>query len=395
MNPRPVTSPSNLARRKACPGSARLEAQVPPEVREKSSPEADEGKLLHRYFANKPEGITLTENQQWLYRIAREAQDEAIRRVMDESGIRGTDYWMDGYERQVMFRSPSGAEMFAGTADYWRYWQDESVLLVADLKTGPLEVPAADENLQTVAYAIALADEMPARTIFTAILRPRATKEERLSLASYSQSGLRAAHDEIMQIVAATMEPDAPLRPSEDACRYCTAKLICSAYKERFMSVANIEKDDILALPSEKLEAVMLAIKFAAAIKDDVSAEVIRRIQAGEMPGWKLKGNGFTSHVTDALAAYQTLKAAYPALSADRFMRAVNFPISEARKIVQEMTGTSEISAKRDTDSILGTLIEKKEKAASPVTARVAAASGVAQRATGLTDKLSDSGEER
>jgi len=77
---RPTTSASNLYRRAACPGSAKMEENLP----EEETKEAREGKLLHDYDAHENyDRRMLTPAQRDLLRI----NERCLQTILDVIGL--------------------------------------------------------------------------------------------------------------------------------------------------------------------------------------------------------------------------------------------------------------------------------------------------------------------
>ena len=365
---RPVTSPSNLHRRKSCPGSARMEAQCPePEDSEYSA----EGTLLHRHFADKAlDRSGLTPKQRDVLEIADRSQAETIAQVCAAAGIPEDAPFHEGYERPVTLRAAG----MPGTCDYWRHHYMHEVLLIEDAKMGYLLVTAAESNLQLGAYACMAAAEMPAARVYAAINQPRAPFDERRTLAVYPFAGLPTVISEIVRIIEATEDPDAPLNPSEDACRYCRAKQICPAFRGEIEALATVDKDSLLSLPAADFTRIGHAIKLANQIKGPWTHEALRRIDAGELPGWKTKDNGTTTEIDDLMVAYQRFAEHYgpkyeenPNQLALDFLACTTLRIGDFTTLLGKLEGVGESKARRVFYELLDGLVTKVPKAMSPV----------------------------
>lgn len=350
--------PSNMHRRASCPASARMEAQCaePPE-----SEEASEGSLMHRAFNG--EDVKLTEEQIYCLRIANESMNEIARQA---ATMAGSAEWYGQYWEQKLTHGD-----FSGTPDRLLI-HPSGLAVIADLKCGRLAVEKASDNLQLAAYAVLAEKTFDATSAFVAIIQPRLKAGERLTMAYYDAAGLAAAELEIDRIIDACMQPDAPLRASDRACRYCkaAAAMTCPAYLERFAALATIpERDSIATLDTPELQKFFHACKAAFQIWDSVLAEFSKRVEAGEVPGYYMKPTGETREVTDIVAAYQAFAAYFENLGgidAARFTACTKLSLTELAEYARELTGFPQNKAKRLVAELLNQWIARKEKRPTP-----------------------------
>jgi hypothetical protein len=368
MIPRSLTSPSNLLRRQKCPGSARMEHGLP----EEPTPDSEEGRLLHAACA--------TENLDGLQGEQRDSVEHALR-LRDEAmetvfGTALPDDCEFAVEKPLAFGTVRRGEFFRGTADFVAIGEKRA--LIVDYKFGRLPVEPAADNLQLAAYAAMLThSERFTGTVFVALVRPRAPGGQSLTMADYTHAEILDAAHVIRGIYDASNRLDARLAPSEDACRYCRAKLSCPALSASVHALAITPRETLLTLPSARLGATMDAIRFAAQIKPEVSAEITRRIGAGEMPGWKLRQNGATSEVADTRAAFVAFRTAFATheryqgegapTPADDFLRCVSVQLTPLVNLVQALTGSNTAKARMQVEAVLGCGLTRTAKLPSPV----------------------------
>jgi hypothetical protein len=373
--------PSNLHRRKSCPGSGRLEAQF---AAEPDSEYAVEGRLLHGQFAqldieaDRPPR-DLTEEQCGILLRAIELQCEVFSRV--EAECSGFERQIDIEEDEIPFYASLATReiRFTGTPDRVRLYGPAVANVVIDAKFGRNEVAPAEVNYQLAAYAVMAHDRYPTQHVYCAIVQPRAPRESRLTVAKYSAGDIESIRAAVLQIIIECEAPNAPLVPSEDACRYCAARMGCPALLGGISTLATV-RGDVHAVAREmqigELGRLADCVKLA---KSDTFGAVIlgelkRRIEENRAPGWKLKDNGANSEITDAKAAYNAIAGALPAVTADDFMSVCDVPITGLRKLVQTKLPVpegrdiaTEAAAKTFVNETLGALIQRTKKAASPV----------------------------
>jgi CRISPR/Cas system-associated exonuclease Cas4 (RecB family) len=263
-------SASKLSRYAECPGAFHLEASLPTG---ESSAAANLGTQVHAHLAGEKvelceEGAQIAErcHQQYLEIRDRIIGDEPITASVVEERLWFGKDWSGAIDRIDFF--------------------GDSALLV-DYKTGRLEVDHASENLQLRAYAVLVAEHYKSvRTVYAAVIQPHTGAPHG---TMYDEDDLAQAREEITGIIAATLKPDAPRKPSPEACKYCRALAICPEAAGETKALATRSAADVPALPDLELARLLSASiqveDFISAIKDEAKA----RLKAGkEVPGWTL-----------------------------------------------------------------------------------------------------------
>lgn len=360
---RELTSASNLHRRKACPGSARLEAGLPDEDNDQSR----EGTLLHGFDAN-PEldRKSLKPYHQDLLKISLDLDEQVLQRACEQFDIPGHDKGIEGREKFLIVHDPPrvGKELITGHCDRWALFPTQKVLVIIDKKFGYRVVTPAVANLQLRVYAIAGLEESDCDHVLVAITQPRLPFAERLTMALYSRDDIARARVELKSILDESAKPDAPLNAGLEQCCYCKAKLICPAYKERFLSIALIAPpgDRILAeCTDDQLDHVLVAIQFADHIKEQARDEARRRVAAGQLKNWTLGKPVKTREVADTKRAV-SLMVLRGALSKDDLFDCAKLSIRDMEELVRKRTGSTWKRAKEIVDETLASVIERGEK---------------------------------
>lgn len=301
---RPTTSASNLHRRKLCPGSERLEEGLPDEESEQSR----EGSLLHGYDANPDldRGV-LTPYQQDLLRISGELDEQIFERIYEQFAIGPQEPFEGGREKELEVVDEADTVLLPGHCDLWRYWPRIRLLLVIDKKFGYKVVTPAAANIQLRGYAMGGSQAWDCGNVVVGVTQPRLPYEERVTMAVYSEVSIEKALDELSWILTACRQPDAPLFAGEDQCRYCKAKMICSAYADKFTKIQKLAHS-IEECTDDQLDQIIEAIVFAAHIADQAKDEARKRIAAGRMKGFKLGEESEVRSVPDARRARLYLK---------------------------------------------------------------------------------------
>jgi Protein of unknown function (DUF2800) len=310
---RPTTTASNLFRRALCPGSARMEAGLPDE----DTAQSREGTLLHDYAAH-PEydRAMLKPNQRDLLSTSDELTNQVIDRVELANDLVGKTQG-DLYEHSFKGEVP-------GTPDIVRSYPSD--LMIIDRKFGYNVVEHADLNLQLRAYAV-LTWFHGINNSFVAIVQPRAPFEERITIAKYTPEDIEDSREQIKSIVRASEKEDAPLIAGEEQCRYCKAKLICSAFREAMMVPAVFEPSALAAdlsktakeaylerrlaeCTDEQLEKTITAIRLADFAHDIVYDEARKRIKNGKFENYTLGKATSVREVTNVRRALALLSLA-------------------------------------------------------------------------------------
>ena len=256
-------SPSAAHRWMHCPGSVRLEAGLP----DTSSVHADEGTAAHALAAN-----CLTGNIDTGHPLALHGIEERLLGYVDEDMQVHVQTYIDrvreiaaGLKNAVVLVEQRLAftdyvEDGFGTSDVVIIGETPEGVLTGwaiDLKYGQGVRVDAPGNEQLRLYALAADQELgflyPVELWGAIILQPRLNHESHTTMPVEE---LRRWGAEVKAAAAAVAQPDAPLVPSEKACRWCKAKAICRARADLALSVAQTEFEVIQtaapALPDPK-----------------------------------------------------------------------------------------------------------------------------------------------
>ncbi len=196
------------------------------------------------------------------------AVDVYVRHVREQLGKRKLKREM--VERRVSLAALGdwAAEMF-GTADFVWYDGRTKTLYVNDYKHGQGVAVEVEDNPQLKYYAVGALLELQlvgkAERAVVTIIQPRKPHDDGpIRSVEYRADDLMAwAEGELREAVLATREPDAPLRPSEEACRFCRARGVCPALADQAMASAMLDFDHNRQMapqvPMERLSAEQIA----------------------------------------------------------------------------------------------------------------------------------------
>jgi len=378
---RPVTSASNIDRRRQCPGSERMEAGFTDE----DSKESREGTLLHKLDADPSlDRSKLKPNQRDLLETAARLDEvifEAVDRQFGVGDLKHTKAWhmgrvMGGRER-TMFLHRGIKSLFPGTCDLWAYFPDKKLLVIIDKKFGYKEQTFAAANMQLRAYAVMGAEQHDVEHCVVAITQPRLEFKKRLTMAVYGRDEIKASREQLYEIWDNSKKPDAPLVVGEEQCRYCKAKDhgICPAYnaavKDGLAIIPSPTGNETVAARESRIEQaaaqasdpelaeVYRAIQLAGFAKDPVSDEIRRRIQAGGMPGFRLGKAKDMRNVIDVAAAVERLESA--GIAKEKIMACCSMSLGDDGGIAEvwrDTKGGTWKAAKDGINALLGDAIE-------------------------------------
>jgi hypothetical protein len=169
-----------------------------------------------------------------------------------------------------------------GTAD--AILVDGNHLHVADLKTGRVLVEA-ENNKQLMTYALGAMRQLnaPADIICTMhIFQPRAGHSK------WTVNGMdliNHGHD-LINSARIALSPNAPTNPSPDACKYCRAKTICPSMRQKVQDTARKDFAPDTAITPEMIELAKLAEDWADAV---LTAAKKQLTSGATITGWNLK----------------------------------------------------------------------------------------------------------
>lgn len=263
-----------------------------------------EGTLLHGYDAN-PEldRNVLKPYHRDLLRISDGLDQKVFERAYEQFGIDEHAEFVGGREKELWTLDANNQQLVPGHCDLWRYWKQIELLVIIDKKFGYKVVTPASANPQLRVYAIAGAQEWKCKNVVVGVTQPRLPFDERLTMASYSETDIAKSIDELDWIVTAARQPNAPLVAGEEQCRYCKAKLLCPAYTAKYSALEIAKERTLAECDDEQLDQVLVAIAFADYIKEQARDEARARVELGRMPNYKLGAESEKRDIVDVRAA--------------------------------------------------------------------------------------------
>ncbi len=157
-------------------------------------------------------------------------------------------------------------------------------MTVADLKTGRIEVDPT-WNLQLMTYALGAAIALkapPTINVRLAIYQPDHGGWREWSC---TYADLMDWQDSLRELAIKAHEPDAPRTPSQDACKYCRAKVSCHALRGVAVMAAKNEFGSWIT--ADQLEDAALCLSWAEAVQEAAKKQLAEKPES--ITGWTMK----------------------------------------------------------------------------------------------------------
>lgn len=266
-------SASRAERFMTCPGSVRLENQMPYEPPGEA---AAIGTHIHELSEKLLRGEELDSPDLDPEHIAMAQEYAAFVNTLVENPRKRM------IEVNVDAGLKSLHQALGGTAD--AVLVDGNHLHVIDLKTGRVLVEA-ENNKQLMTYALGVMRQFNAPIDITCtmhIFQPRAGHSK------WTVSGadlVNHGHD-LVHAANLALSPDAPTNPSPDACKYCKAKTICPAMRQKVQDNARKEFAPDTKITPDMLDLAHLAADWSEAV---ITAAKKQLTDGETISGWNLK----------------------------------------------------------------------------------------------------------
>jgi len=308
--------PSALERLSLCPGSAHMEAAVRETVSDDST-EATLGSLMHAAVAECIErgvkqGVPFSDLfssdmqlryplDAWSWTCVERCVDFAVALVSKYEITPDNilvEHKLDGADLGL----PNG-----GTADLILVKPFEFVLIV-DWKGGFIVQDDADSHDQLMAYAIMAGRTFNVKSVHVYLYQPRAEESARATAALFNAAALKSNEAWVRQVAADAQDPDADLRPSFNACKFCKALGVCPAAKEMVMRASEALANGFVPETPEAWGDLAMMAKLAGRFSDKAESLVKERLKAGEpVAGWEIGPGSVEKVIEDASACYSRM----------------------------------------------------------------------------------------
>jgi hypothetical protein len=267
-------SASKISRVRICPGSLLAEEALPPEP---AGPAALRGTVIHELSEHLLLGTDLPENTDPELLAVAQGYVKAIE-----------DFTQNIKKRYIELNVTEALQEvhpeLGGMADYVGVGGGE--LLVADLKTGRIGVdPTWNPQLLTYALGAALTLRAPRDiNVRLAIYQPDAGGWKQWFT---TMDDLLDWRDTIAETAVEALKPNAPRNPSTEACRYCRARSVCPAIRNKAVAIAKADFAADAKITNDAIEDAKLCQVFA----ESVLEKAVTQLQESptSIPGWKLR----------------------------------------------------------------------------------------------------------
>lgn len=258
----PDDPPSSLDRTKNCAASRTLCKKVPPE----SSPDAEEGSLLHTKL---PPDVPLDGLD--------DEQREAVLWVREYIGARIEGAIKAEYEKSLVLWLGDTAVTW-GTEDVVAFFPERVVIV--DPKFGRIPITRDGCELTMRCYAAMAMQAYKVNRCEAWVCQPREKAELR---GVYSEPVKIAA--EIAGIIQYAKDHPEEYRPSPDACRYCRGKILCPAFREEVLALATQKRSTPM-----RVDEIGRALEYCSVLERwirFVHATAHQAMDLGlKVPGW-------------------------------------------------------------------------------------------------------------
>jgi CRISPR/Cas system-associated exonuclease Cas4 (RecB family) len=340
-------SASGMSRLALCAGSWNLESTLP---EQEPNQYMQLGTDVHAVLAGTKEFDELTP----------EGQDIATRCLSDYADMIAQ---LDLGERtkEIVEERFWYDDLYSGAIDRIDLFGDTAV--VTDYKTGRTAQSKASENQQLKAYAVLVKKAFPEiKTILVAIIQPLAGGT---TIAEYNEEELVAAEKEIVGIIHAAKNPNAPRTPNPDACKWCRAKSICPEVRATHNEIQLISGAVVNQLSNTELVAIDDKAEIVEDFIAEIRKEIKQRLMSGQQITGRLLGKGrITRVISDADSARMQLE---PIMGIVPFLRSCKISITALEKEYASATGLKLKEAKAELEDKLGWLIDTKESEPSVI----------------------------
>lgn len=311
--------PSAFQRLSACPGSAHMEAAVRDLLPELESEDASLGTKVHAAVAEFIEkGVKLGVPFSELFR-----PDVQIRHQLDSWSWACVERCVDfalalvaKYEiapnNILVEHHLDMADLSVergGTADLILVDPFKQVIVI-DWKTGMLVQEDADTHDQLSVYAIAAARTFKVDKVQVYLYQPRAEESARASAAVFDAAALKSNEAWVRKVSFDAQDPDADLRPSFSACKFCKALAVCPAAKEFVMRASEAIANGLVPTTADAWGDLCQTAKLAGKFGDAGEKLVKDRLKNGEpVSGWEIGPSSVEKAIEDAAACHARVSA--------------------------------------------------------------------------------------
>lgn len=285
-------SPSSIKNIISCPASLVRSEGLVKDDSEDVCEAAKNGTALHEYSEHFGRYLLGEENEEeWT------KKREQIKREnpeLDYDEVRGyQEYMVELVKNNIPFvveQRVDATSFFPecfGTADLIAYDKKNKTLIIADLKTGMIQIKAK-ENPQLMTYAhgayLKIKDYYEIEKIELRIYQPQ-SREGFRCWRELTPEILKEWVVKVAPIINEAIKGEGKENAGPTQCKYCERKNECQSYKkmkEKTCQLAYLPKEEIPNLSSKELVQYYGALKEFTQIETQIRDEIKKRIKEGE-----------------------------------------------------------------------------------------------------------------
>ena len=287
-------SPSSRHRWANCPGSVREEARYPNDEAGSAALDGTRSHAMLEYcLKTQTDPMTMVGHVMGDF-IIDQARSERVKVTWDY--VQGRYYQA---EERVDPSNLLGRDDMSGTVDIIVF--GDEVLEIIDYKDGMHPVSAVDNaQMEQYAYGVLSKWATSATTVRMTIIQPKLSLRGLPVISSHDvdKEEFLARKNIIIAQASATDDPDAPLIPGEDQCRYCRGKGSCTALLNKSLVALDVSPIDIAqqsankdptTMDNDQLAKLLEAAPLIRSMLDSAQDEVLKRLESGQrVDGFKL-----------------------------------------------------------------------------------------------------------
>jgi hypothetical protein len=314
----PRFSPSGgLPRALLCPGSATIVPTLPHQ--DQSTPEAEEGTLLHERTAHGPlDGLTAEQ----AVLVAR-AQEFAASKHRPGAIFSGVEEVVDAV--LDLGNGEADVELW-GTVDFYEVF-DDGTAIVIDYKFGRAEPQENFLAVQGLAYAVMLSHQFAFSTLERVDFysyHPRLEVETHLEITNLEQG-----EETIVRIMNDADAYPGKFTPGLEACRYCPALAVCPAVARE--SLALVERNEQFPSDPDRFDELVDQLDLAEKWLNRAREECRQRIKAGQPSRkWTTETKKGRRSVVDPIGLWEAIEGS---CGWRDFLLTATFPIAKVQQV--------------------------------------------------------------
>lgn len=350
-----LPSASAMPRYAECPGSYLLSKGVTEVQTAEMRAWAESGERIHAWLED-PSFIVLDDPQELeVAELCNDQRERLIEKIFGENRkfitkIREDRLWLMEGRKRVFSGRPDDISIYGDTG------------LVIDFKTNRGDIEESPKNMQLRALAVLLMKRGPFqyKKIPVAIIQPLVNREPLITC--YEEQDLKRAHEELLSILAAIHQPDAP-RKVNPYCKFCPAKFKCPEFKRTVENIV-IAGQELNGVSGDDLSKLLTLCHMAEPVIKAVRALAKDRLKenADAVPGWTLSKPGSIRILSDPFAVFKVLSEA-ALLTRDQFLTdCISVGIGDLEKAVAKFNKLKPAQAKETVNSVCAPFIELKTK---------------------------------